>query len=167
MVCSAVRYAHQSVVIHRDLKPGNILVTGERQVKLLDFGIARLLDFSESSETSGALFPALTSEYASPEQIKGEVTTPQPTPRTCQRLIQHYMFYALKQRTTGEPLKAVCEQEPRLSSTAKASPWRGLQRSPEVTHVCYPKLTQAVPPQCFGDPETGESPRRSASKRGD
>ena len=46
-ICAAAQYAHQSLVVHRDLKPSNILVTGDGEVRLLDFGIAKLLDESE------------------------------------------------------------------------------------------------------------------------
>lgn len=72
-VCSAVDYAHRHMVIHRDLKPPNILVTPEGEPKLLDFGIARLLDTDEQTErTSEGGSQALTLAYASPEQIRGE-----------------------------------------------------------------------------------------------
>src|SRR6185312_11780525 len=77
-VCAAVQYAHQSLVVHRDLKPGNILVTAEGIPKLLDFGIAKLLDpelFFQTVEAGGTMMKAMTPEYASPEQVRGETIT--------------------------------------------------------------------------------------------
>jgi tRNA A-37 threonylcarbamoyl transferase component Bud32/tetratricopeptide (TPR) repeat protein len=77
-VCAAVSYAHQRLVVHRDLKPGNILVTAEGRVKLLDFGIAKLLQPS-ANDTGAAptitLMQALTPGFASPEQILGGTIT--------------------------------------------------------------------------------------------
>jgi serine/threonine-protein kinase len=76
--CAAVQYAHQSLVVHRDLKPGNILVSADERVKLLDFGIAKLLD-PDTDEgvvtTTAAGQRALTPEYAAPEQVSGEQVT--------------------------------------------------------------------------------------------
>jgi eukaryotic-like serine/threonine-protein kinase len=79
-VCSAVQYAHQRLIVHRDLKPSNILVDAVGQVKLLDFGIAKLLDSAQLDEHGNAVaMPteanAMTPAYASPEQVKGEAIT--------------------------------------------------------------------------------------------
>ncbi len=77
-VCEAVEYAHQQRVIHRDLKPANILVTADGTPRLLDFGIAKLLDvefpLSQSLQTQTSL-RAMTPDYASPEQMRGAEVT--------------------------------------------------------------------------------------------
>jgi tetratricopeptide (TPR) repeat protein len=79
-VCGAVQYAHQRLVVHRDIKPANILVTADGTVKLLDFGIATLVEPADAIGTprdgATATLHALTPEYASPEQLaSGAVTT--------------------------------------------------------------------------------------------
>ena len=74
-LCSAVHYVHQHLMVHGDLKPGNVLVTQQGVVKLLDFGIAKLLEPDAGSgreEPRATTFLALTPEYASPEQVRGE-----------------------------------------------------------------------------------------------
>lgn len=75
-VLSAVRYAHQRLVVHRDLKPGNILVTGDGVVKLLDFGIAKVVTANAGKEPETVtLTTMMTPDYASPEQISGAPIT--------------------------------------------------------------------------------------------
>jgi serine/threonine protein kinase len=76
-ICEAVSYAHRNLIIHRDIKPGNILVTADGTPKLLDFGIARLLSVDPGQQTLTGPVNALplTPEFASPEQARGEAVT--------------------------------------------------------------------------------------------
>ncbi|MEO8369152.1 MAG: serine/threonine-protein kinase [Candidatus Solibacter sp.] len=74
-VCDAVEYAHRNLVLHRDLKAGNILVDSTGTPKLLDFGIAKLLEQGGSTEQTALAARALTPQAASPEQVRGETLT--------------------------------------------------------------------------------------------
>jgi tetratricopeptide (TPR) repeat protein len=74
-VCGAVAFAHRNLVIHRDLKPANILVDAEGGVKLLDFGIAKLLDAATSQRVAENTIAPFTPDYAAPEQLTGEPVT--------------------------------------------------------------------------------------------
>jgi eukaryotic-like serine/threonine-protein kinase len=114
-VCNAVQYAHQHLVIHRDIKPGNILVTSEGLPKLVDFGIAKLLDRDVPDATATAM-QFMTPEYASPEQVYGlPVTTATDVYSlgvVLYELLSGRSPYRLNSRVPHEVAKAICDEEP-------------------------------------------------------
>ena len=74
-ICSAIQYAHRNLVVHRDIKPSNILVTPDGVPKLLDFGIAKVLEPSDAHEKTQTLARTFTPYYAAPEQVRGDAVT--------------------------------------------------------------------------------------------
>lgn len=121
-VCEAVRYAHQSLVVHRDLKPGNILVTPDGQPKLLDFGVARLLTDAGEASITVAAERRLTPEYASPEQIAGEPVTTSSDVYSLGVILYELLTgrrpYTFRSRTTAEFERVIRELEPPAPSAA-------------------------------------------------
>ena len=122
-VCTAVEYAHRHLVVHRDLKPTNILVTPEGTPTLLDFGIARLIDGDRRDTDSTKL--RLTPAYASPEQLRGEAVTTASDIFSLGVLL-YVLLTGRKPHATGadmvETLRAICEEDPpRPSSVAGAN----------------------------------------------
>lgn len=123
-VCEAVSYAHQNLVVHRDLKPGNILVTGEGKPKLLDFGIAKIVSGTPGHEITDATRTALrmaTPAYASPEQIRGGLTTVASDVYSLgvvlYELLTGHPPYRLETRDPEALAQMICEREPTRAST--------------------------------------------------
>ncbi|GAB5518026.1 MAG: hypothetical protein RhofKO_02770 [Rhodothermales bacterium] len=125
-VCDAVHYAHQNLIVHRDLKPGNILVTEDGTVKLLDFGIAKLLDEDDTSPVEMPVtrtgFRILTPEYASPEQVTGTALTTVSDVYQLGVLLYELLTghrpYRIGTRVQREIERVICEEMPSLPSTA-------------------------------------------------
>ena len=122
-LCSAVHYVHQHLMVHGDLKGGNVLVTGQGVVKLLDFGIAKLLNPAPGSgreEPRATSFLALTPEYASPEQVRGEPITTASDIYSLGVVLYRLLSGALPYKATGSTTwalaKQICEQDPQPPS---------------------------------------------------
>lgn len=112
-VCAAVQHAHQHLVIHRDIKPGNILVTAAGEPKLLDFGIAKALDDSAPQDLTRTAQPALTLDYASPEQVGGQPVTTASDVYSLGVLLHELLAdrkpYELGARSLAQAVRQVCE----------------------------------------------------------
>jgi eukaryotic-like serine/threonine-protein kinase len=118
-VCAAVQYAHQRLVIHRDLKPGNILVSRDGTPKLLDFGIAKIVNPAAGPEVT--LLNPLTPEYASPEQVRGELISTSSDVYSLgvilYRLVSGHSPYRVTTASPSDWARAISESEPVRPST--------------------------------------------------
>lgn len=156
-VCAAVQYAHQRLVIHRDIKPNNILVGEDGAPKLLDFGIAKLLDPTGASQVT--TMQAMTPEYASPEQIRGETITTASDVYSLGVLLYQLLTgrspHAGDTRSVQGLAKAICDTEPALPS----------QRVLQIEKVegGYSQLT----PEAVSNPREGTPARLQRRLTGD
>jgi serine/threonine protein kinase len=131
-LCAAVHYVHQHLMVHGDLKGGNVLVTEQGVVKLLDFGIAKLLGPSPSAVREATGFLALTPEYASPEQVRGEPITTASDIYSLGVLLYRLLSGALPYEATGSTTwqlaKQICEHDPRPPSVTAQEATTGYGR---------------------------------------
>jgi serine/threonine protein kinase/tetratricopeptide (TPR) repeat protein len=123
-VCAAVQYAHQHLVVHRDIKPGNILVTHDGDPKLVDFGIAKLLERGATPESPATVTAMhfMTPEYASPEQVRGVSVTTATDVYSLGVVLYEILSgrspYRLNNRMPHEIAKVILDQDPERPSAA-------------------------------------------------
>jgi serine/threonine protein kinase len=151
-VCAAVDCAHRSGIVHRDLKPSNILVNGEGIVKLLDFGIAKLLHADSGGATiwlTDAGLRPMTPEYASPEQIKEEQLTRATDVYSLGVVLYEILTgrrpYRLRSRVFHEILRVVCEEEPTLPSAVVELTPDAPDIGPQTDSDAIGRLRQTTP----------------------
>lgn len=151
-VCAAVQYAHRNLIVHRDLKPSNILVTGDGGVKLLDFGIARLVGEEGGAGLTGTGLRLMTPEYASPEQFLGDPVTTQSDVYSLGVLLYELLTGRHPYRSTGTP-RHLIEQRvlsldpPSLSAQARRPPAAGEPSGPDPETTEELALRRGLTPQ--------------------
>lgn len=123
-ICDAVHHAHQQLVIHRDLKPSNVMVGDDGRPRLLDFGIAKLVEADEPGSGLSQSAPWLTPSYASPEQVRrepiGTYSDVYSLGVLAYELLAGERPYRLEGRAPAECARIICEEDPRRPSVAAA-----------------------------------------------
>jgi serine/threonine-protein kinase len=169
-LCSAVECAHQNLVVHRDIKPGNILVTADGQPKLLDFGIAKLVEDEDAA--SATAFPMLTPRYASPEQLCGEEITTSSDIYSLGVLLFELLTgslpYRLQANSPTEIISAVTTLEPRVPSQVGRVPAgdldaivaKTLEKDPSRRYSSVERLAADIGNYLDGLPVNAQAPTR-------
>ncbi|HEY4212636.1 MAG TPA: protein kinase [Steroidobacteraceae bacterium] len=166
-VCAAVQYAHRHLVVHRDIKPGNILVTPDGTPKLLDFGIARILaPTGAGSPEAVTVLHAMTPEYASPEQIRGgplsTSTDVYSLGVVLYRLLSGHSPYERQSENPHALAQAICNTDPprpsqlrpRLHSDLDAIVLKAIRKEPEERYSLVAQLAEDVQRHLSGQPVT-------------
>jgi serine/threonine-protein kinase len=178
-VCDAVRYAHLNLVVHRDLKPSNILVTADGQVKLLDFGIAKLLTHEPGAETglTDTGLRLMTPEYAAPEQVSGApITTATDVyalGTVLYELVTGRRAHRLQSPAPAEVFRVVCGVDPDPPSSAASPALRqrlrgdidtialtALQKNPQRRYATVDQLASDIQRHLDGRPVTARPDTR-------
>lgn len=174
-VCDAVAYAHRHLVVHRDVKPSNILVTADGTVKLLDFGIARLLADDVDPSATLTQGPMFTPDYAAPEQVQGETVTTAADVWALGAVLYELLAGAkpFARRTGGIPglVTAILTEEPTPPSRVRAAAARStlardldnivlkaMQKEPERRYASVTELAADIRRCLDGLPVSATAP---------